>query len=304
MFRSALVALKPDRAGSVVPYAVELAKAHALKLRGLAVVDVVRLHTNEAVPLGASLYKSDRDAQHLEIARQLAKTVALQFEDACRSARVPFSVEVVDGDTAGALARAALCDDVLICGHTPGGVASERSLLQSILKHNARPTLVVPRDPAGGANVLLAYDGSFQAARALASLVNSGLLTNRSLQVITLHEEFATAATRSVSAMSFLSHHEIKADSHAEILDREPAAHLMDAARRYDAGLIVMGAFGRNSVLEFVFGSTTQTMLELLPADTPGRSPVMDWSRMSPDRAAGERRCASSPDGRSPKETS
>lgn len=264
MFRSALVALKPDRAGSVVPYAVELAKTHALTLRGVAVVDVVRLHQNEAVPLGASLYKHDRDAQHLEIARQLGKTVALQFEDACRAAGVPYSVDVVDGDTAGALARAALSEDVLICGHTPGGDTSESSLLRSILKHNARPALVVPRDPAGGANVLLAYDGSFQAARAMATLVNSGLLANRSLRVITLHEKFASAAARSVSAVSFLSHHEIKAESHSEILDRDPAAHLMDAARRYDAGLIVMGAFGRNSVFEFFFGSTTQTMLERL----------------------------------------
>ncbi len=264
MFRSALVALKPDRAGSVVPYAVELAKTRALSLRGIAVVDVARLHQNEAVPLGASLYKADRDAQHLEIARQLSKTVALQFEDACRAAGVPFSVDVVDGDIAGVLARAAISEDVLICGHTPGGDAAERSLLQAILKHNARPALVVPRDPAGGANVLLAYDGSFQAARVMATLVNSGLLTGRSLQVSTLHEEFATAAVRSVSAMSFLRHHEVKAESFAEILDGDPVEQLMNAARRHDAGLIAMGAFGKGVVREFFFGSTTQKMLERL----------------------------------------
>lgn len=264
MFRSALVALKPDRVSSVVSYALALAKTYSLELGGVAVVDSERLTAGEAVPVGAGAYKVERDEHRLEMARHLAKTAVIELESACRGAAIPFEVSVFEGDIVGELSRAALGYDLLICGHTSGGDASERSLLQSILKHNARPALIVPQNPVSGSSVLLAYDGSFQAARVLATLVNSGLLKGRLLHVVGLHAEYATAAARSATAMNFLRRHGIEAESHPEVLVAEPGTQILETARRRDAGLIAMGAFGKGSVREFFFGSATQTILEQL----------------------------------------
>lgn len=264
MFRSALVALKPERSASVISFAVEFAKIHGLELGGLSVIDIERMTQGEAVPMGAGAYKAERDAIRLESCRQLAQTVSGELASACDLAGVRCTSQMSEGDTIGEVTRATLAYDLLICGHTPGGDASDRSLLLSILKHNARPAIVVPRDPARGANVMLAYDGSFQAARAMASIAQSGFLANRQLHVVCLHAEYGTAAARSVSAMDYLRRQGIRAESHPEVLVKTPAEQLIETARRHDVGLLVMGAFGKSAMREFFFGSVTQTILEKL----------------------------------------
>lgn len=264
MFRSALVALKPDRAGSVVPFSIELAKSYSLELGGVSVVDRERLANDESARAAAGAHNLERDGHRLEMARHLAKTVVLELESACRNASVPYDVSVIEGDLVGELARVARGYDLLICGHTSGSDAFDRSNLVSILKHNPRPALIVPPNPVRGSGVLLAYDGSFQAARVLATLVNSGLLKGRPLRVVCLHPEYTTAAVQAATAMSFLRRHGIEAESHPEVLVSEPGAQILEAARRHGAGLIAMGAFGKGSVREFFFGSATQTILEQL----------------------------------------
>lgn len=264
MFRSALIALKPDRSDSVISFAVDLAKTYELELGGLSVVDPERVTRGEAVPLGASAYKAERDARQVESAQRLAQTVSHEFSSACELAGVRCESQICEGDTVGELARAVLSFDVLVCGHTPGGDASDRSLLLSLLKHDVRPAIVVPRNPSTGSNVVLAYDASFQAARALATLTYSGILAKRTLHVVCLGDSYAEAATRSVSAMAFLKRHGIVAECHPEELVKDPAVQLLEAATRHDAGLIAMGAFGKGAVHEFFFGSVTRTMLETL----------------------------------------
>lgn len=264
MFRSALVALKPDRASSVISASIDFAKNFQWELGGLSVVDADRLAHGEAVPLGASAFKAERDAKQLEAARQIAVSVGHEFASACQIAGVRCESLSYEGDTVGELSRAALGFDVLICGHSQSGDVSDRALLHDILKHNARPTLVVPPDPVRGSNVVMAYDGSFQAARALATLVHSGLLTNRHLHVVCLHAEYGTAAARSVSAMDFLRRQGVSANCHPEVLVKDVADQLIEAIQRSNAGLLVMGAFGQGSVREFFFGSVTQSMLQKL----------------------------------------
>ncbi len=261
MFRSALVALKPERSASVISFAVELAKNYRLELGGLSIIDVERVSQGEAVPMGASAFKADRDARRLETCRQLAQSVSGELSSACEIAGVQCSSLMSEGDTVGEISRATLGYDLLICGHTPGGDSSDRSLLMSILKHNARPAIVVPRDPVLGSNVLLAYDASFQSARVMASLVHSGILANRQLHVVCLHEEYGVAAARSVSAMNFLRRHGISFECHPEVLVKTPAEQLIETAQRHEVGLIAMGAFGKGAMREFFFGSVTQTML-------------------------------------------
>ena len=64
--------------------------------------------------------------------------------------------------------------------------------------------------------------------------------------------------------MTFLGFHEITAERHA-IVSSSPASSLVAEVQRFDAGLLVMGAYGQSALREFFFGSVTQTMLKEVP---------------------------------------
>lgn len=266
MIHSALVALKPaESLPKVIDYAVDLARRQSWQLDGLAVIDVDRISGAEPVPLGGGEFKAQRDRHLIELTRHQAGLVVEAFNAACSAQSVAHSGQTCEGDIAGSLARSAHRADLLICGHTTGGDSSERSLLQSVLKHFPRPALVIPSSEVKGNDVLVAYDGTFQADRAIASFANSGLARDRTVHVLSLHERAAVAEQLATAAVDFLRRHGIKAIPRADILKTAPGDQIVAAVQQLPIGLLVMGAFGRNVVSEFFFGSATQTVLSRLP---------------------------------------
>jgi len=266
MIRAALVALKPQESQpGFVESAADLAAQYGWELVGVSVIDADRLAPAEAVPLGASAAKVHRDRERIAVARQAAIQVTSVLEKACREQSVRCTVHVRDGDVVQVLAAETPATDVLICGHTAGRDTSQQSLLHSILKQNVRPALVIPASKSPGSAVLVAYDGSAQAARALASFAVSGLADKRAVHVISVHQDLSEAAALARCAATFLERHGISAEPHGMQLTRDIAQQILDEASRISAGLIVLGAFGKSIVSEFFFGSVTRSILSSLP---------------------------------------
>ena len=266
MLRSLLVALKPAAVqNSLVEFATALAERHALALDACAVIDIDRLTPAEPVSIGGSAYKVERDEHRLALAREQAASALSALEIAARARGVAYRGAVLEGDTPDVLAEAVQQCDLLLCGHSTDGDASERLLLQEILKHSPRPAMVVPKSPSLGQDALVAYDGSFQAARALASFVATGLAAGQSIHVLSIGEDAAMARFHADSAQTYLQRHELRCS--AEIM--RPSGRLGDQilaeAARVSAGLLVMGAFGRTVVREFFLGSVTRSLLRSLP---------------------------------------
>jgi nucleotide-binding universal stress UspA family protein len=266
MIRSLLLALKPsERQNGLIEFVNNLASQHQLLVDGLAVVDAERLTSPEPVPLGGGAFKVDRDQRRLELARSQSFKLTEALQTSCSAKGVTCNAQVCDGDTVSMLTRAAQVADLLVCGHTPGGDASERSLLVSILKHCPRPAIIVPHTTCAGTSTLIAYDGSYQAGRAMASFVAAGLAQGQPVHVLTLHEDPLRAEALAGLARDFLHRHGITPEIHAMVLHGDPGAQILKVAEQVHAGLLVMGAFGLSSVREFFFGSATATILRTLP---------------------------------------
>jgi nucleotide-binding universal stress UspA family protein len=266
MFRYALVALKPaPQQQYLVEFAVSLALRHNMELAGVSVIDEYRLTAPEPVPLGGGAFKTELDLQRLEDARQGAEEAAAALAAAAQSQRVRTTVEVCDGDVVEQVVRRVHAADCLICGHTAGSDASERSLLNSILSHNPRPAIVVPDAPFAGHNIMVAYDGSFQSSRALREFAISNLCQGRNIAVVSLHKDIREASRLADEAVSLLKRHGIAAVPYGSALSGNIGRQLLAEAKRLDAGLLVMGAFGHHSVRTFFFGSTTSEILNTLP---------------------------------------
>lgn len=268
VFRAILAAVKPDRFQEfVIDFTSALAERHQLAIDACAVIDAGRLAPAEPVPVGGSALKAHRDEQLVVIARENASAALARLEAASQARGVECRMQVREGDTVTILAGAVQRCDLLVCGHTRGGDSTQRSLLHSILKHCPRPAIVVPQSASeiAGQGVLVAYDGSAQAARALASFAESGLAKGRPVHVATFDDRSGRAQEHADTAKMFLQLHGISSEVLISPLVKKVGTQILEEANRVSAGLIVMGAFGQSSVREFLLGSVTRSMLDVLP---------------------------------------
>jgi nucleotide-binding universal stress UspA family protein len=115
----------------------------------------------------------------------------------------------------------------------------------------------------GGEDVLVAYDGSATAARALHSAVETGLLESDHVHVLAIDaDEHVLASETAQRAVEFLAFHGIEAHNIGIHSDDPPSQIILDEALGRKAGLIVMGAYGHSGIAEWLFGSTTKYIIQ------------------------------------------
>jgi nucleotide-binding universal stress UspA family protein len=133
--------------------------------------------------------------------------------------------------------------------------------LPRAIRDSPRPVIVVPADGVQGQATLIAFDGSLQAARALQAFVSLGVADPALVHVLTIEETKVRAAGTAERAIDYLRHRGIRAQAHAVKSEGPIAAAILQQAAELDAGLVVLGAYGRPMLKEFVLGSVTRTML-------------------------------------------
>jgi nucleotide-binding universal stress UspA family protein len=136
--------------------------------------------------------------------------------------------------------------------------------LENVLRAASRPVVVAPQPPTADPRegVVVAYDGSVQAARALQAFLATGLAGIGSIDIVTIHPDSSVEAARIADrAAEFLRFHGIEAER-VPLVDSAPGRLFLRYAQEQNAELLVMGAYGQPRVKEFFFGSATCTALE------------------------------------------
>lgn len=266
MFKSILAAVKPSSTQDyIIRDAVGLAKRLNGELVACIVIDEHQIAPPEPTPMGAGAFKKERDQELMKGARAEAARVMSDCRAAASAAGVACRAEQFDGDLVEILSRRSHECDLVVVGHATVDDAGDESLLGRILKKAVRPTIVYPKQPAGGESVVVAYDGSVQAARTLTSFAYSGLGIGRAIHVVSCHADSARATELGEVACRILRRHGLSVELHAKSLADSPSAVLLASIAEFSAGMLVMGAFGQSAVREFFFGSTTRTILHELP---------------------------------------
>jgi nucleotide-binding universal stress UspA family protein len=267
MFRTALVALSPVHSNEVLlDYAWRLAAKHRLRLAGLAVVDRDRVSPREAVPIGGATFKVRRDEASVETAREGMKHVLQEFVRGCREQGIAHLEISGEDDVAHEIARESPVFDLVLLGYTDDRVR-EATPLFDILKACPRPVVVVPDIAPPEGPVVIAYDGSLQASRALREFITAGLWRDAALHVACFHEDASQAEQNASIAVKFLGFHDLRAQVHAGPLKDRPETLIADVVKSTGAAMLVMGAYGKSAFRDFFLGSVTKRMLER--ADVP-----------------------------------
>jgi len=196
------------------------------------------------------------------------RAVEAAFGRRCSEAGVEYRVVEEIGSPHVQILHEAQEHDLILLGQRSsfafGWEGTPGETLGKVLQDSPRPVVFVPDPLRTGASIAIAYDGSFGAARGLASFAATGLSGGRTIQIIAAASlaDRPQAVRRAERAIAFLKIHDINATSHIVESTREPAEVILKTAQGLDAGLLVMGAFGHSALREFILGSVTRTVLK------------------------------------------
>ena len=267
-YRSLLVLL--DRAPSCAArteYATRLARTLDCHLVGLAPTDLIDL---PATPKAAASL-NEYAALVWDALRDQAERAADAFRDACRAARVKSFETVIDeANKIESLVRHARCSDLTVLTQAEPAspsVSAAKDLVESVILHSARPTLVLPhagRFEGVGTRVLVAWNDSREAARAVSDALPM-LQRAGHVEVVSWSEGNATedkAVRPQLDALHrWLMWHGVSAQVRVEPVSAGVADAMLLHAEDTNADLIVMGAYGHSRLSERVLGGATRGLL-------------------------------------------
>ena len=272
MLKSVLVLLDKTPGGEAAQtLALDIAKQHDAVLTAVSAFNLDVL----VVPFGfysESLAYSDIDRDKVvEDRRHDLAVLQKNFSRKCAEARIEHDVIESEGAVYNELARAAMSHDLVVLGNDIkfGDIAgqSESASVGLLLKNVPRPLLVAPPVLPKGTDVIVAFDGSPPAARALQLFALLGLADDRTVRIVTIHKKLQVAEAIVRDATLFLDRHHIK--NSAKIVEghHQPSEIILEEIKQHEAGMLVMGAFGHRGWREVILGSSTNALLGY--ADVP-----------------------------------
>jgi nucleotide-binding universal stress UspA family protein len=267
-YKTILVSLNEiPRVPQLLAAATKLARTYEAHVTGLYVIPAVQIYPSvgyEAIPQyfdGNQIYFKDH-----------AKEVSDAFDKAMKAEALSGDVEVVNGASANVadevVARGHSADLILVSATTqdaPAGV--EPDFVEQTVINSGRPVIVLPvhGEAALDANqIIVAWNGGREATRA--AFDSLPLLQTASKVFVTRIDPQKQRSLKNrvpgIDLAEMLARHGIKTEvSNLPTSGEDPGTALLTAAADWNAGLIVMGAYGHSRLREFIFGGTTRHML-------------------------------------------
>jgi nucleotide-binding universal stress UspA family protein len=269
MLKEILVCLEGSQSTeAAIRLAIDVARTSGGALVGLAIVDEPDIRAGAATSIGGSSFKHERDEALVADARKHAADWMALFELRCREAAVQARALEVVGRPADSILEEMEKHDLTVLGRDANfrfeTEREDRGTRDAILRGAECPILLVPEQAAEklASTVLVAYDGSGAAKRAITSFARSGLALSREVHVGTVDDNGVVAREMAEAAVLMLSKEGIAAKPHNVVSVLSNTDALFKLAADVGAGLMVMGSFTRSRLRELFSGSATRGLIE------------------------------------------
>ena len=269
-YKSILVHVDQSRhAAQRIRLAAEIAIAEEAHLVGTAMTGISRFMVDQGmVEMNGVIV-----AAQLKVLHQQADAALTTFETLAKQCGVlSFESRVVDDEPEGGLAlQARYCDLVVVSQPDPdeAGFGLYSDLPGYVMLNCARPVLMIPyagRFERIGQHVLIAWDGSQQATRAITGAI--GMLKRAASVAIVVFN--STKAGRNHGAEPgadialYLSRHGIRVDVLQDETDIDIGNALLSLAADRRTDLLVMGGYGHSRFREVLLGGVTMKILDTM----------------------------------------
>jgi nucleotide-binding universal stress UspA family protein len=270
MLKRILVLLgETSASASARQYAFRLAQRTESDMAGLAGIDLTYIEAPMPGGIGTSAYKFRLEEQLKKQATDVRRRLHDKFELECRNHNLPFEWLSFEGDPIETLYLATETRDLVITGHDTafcGNVHEQLSeLLAKLLLITPRPVIICPDDLSADDEILIAYDGSVPAMRAVQIFTLLGIGQGKRIHVTSVDASQELAARRTAGAASYLRNHGYEVDTSPIASRVHPAEVLNIEIADRKIGTLVMGAYGHRGFREVLFGSTTSALVESPP---------------------------------------
>jgi nucleotide-binding universal stress UspA family protein len=237
----------------------------------MAIIDKPDIEAGTPTGIGNSAFKHRRDEALLVDACIHAEDWLGQLQRLCDAEGVPARTLEIVGRPAAAIIEEMQRHDLVVMGREVNfrfeTEEHDRATRDQILRHANRPVILVPESSsevgtALGTTVLLAYDGSAPAEHALESFARSGLGKSRDVHVATVGEDGERAEDLANQATEKLRAFGIEATAHGIVSVLPTSEALLALGQKMGASFLVMGAFARSRLSEFLHGSHTRDLVD------------------------------------------
>lgn len=247
--------------------ACEIAKSHFAQVTGLAVLDTPDI-VGSVVPgeLGYWPLVEDTISQLTEFARERIAVARSDFAGTCEHNSVSHLESQLEGVPSNRILEASILYDLVVIGvrtffHFESLEESGHSLSQ-LLGRTVTPVLAVPDDKEAATfkKVVIAYDGSFSAGRALRDFIGFALPYDLQITIVTASKSEKQAEHLLNDAKACLLSHDIENVETLHIQGSTLSA--VDTRLINEADLVVTGIHSQHFMKDLFVGSFAREMID------------------------------------------
>lgn len=241
-----------------------LADRHGAKLTALFGARPDPTQASFAYSAGAALQAVEEHVVPVDSERARLRDLIAEHDREC------VWCDVVGDSIVHAVVAEAAYADLLVLGPPAGPDevgGAPPGFAESVILQSGTPALVVPHphlQETVGDRVLVAWNGSAQAARALKSALPF-LQRSAEVHIVSWARRVPAAPFSGLDVAGWLQRHGVGAHAHAQGLVADVASDLRALALQLGADLVVMGCYGHSRIREQVFGGVTRGLLARLP---------------------------------------
>ena len=194
---------------------------------------------------------------------------ASRFEVFCEKHGVnSYEAQIMRDDPIDSLIQYARHSDLVVLNQP--SKQSDRRVVESILLDAGKPCLFIPYIGSFdevGKNIMLAWDGSREAARAAADALPL-LCSAESVEVVIINggtgRKNNSDTIVDTEIAKYLARHAVNVEVKEIVSDIDIGNTLLSHAADSGADLCVMGAYGHTRVREWIWGGATRTVLDTM----------------------------------------
>ncbi len=266
MFKSILVPTDGSRYAQIaLRYGGDLARLFEAKIYLLYVIDIRVLQSfiytiSPSIGLSPLEYYQARISQTSE---ERGKKILEEGKKWYEERTISCETILVTGVVSDIIVKEAFKTDLVIMGgrgeHAEWGGRLLGSTLESVVRQTNKPVLVTSENYHPIESILVAYDGSKHANRALGIIANWVLKINLPLVVLIVSDVPEKGEALHKEAQQYLEPYQVA----VKFLTRkgEPGEEIVKTATEENCWLIAMGAYGHSKIRELILGSTTEEVI-------------------------------------------
>lgn len=267
MYKNILVCLDgSEMDGALIQAGLNLASSLKAQLHGMTVQDVLTLEGPLMYDISGSLAfipQMNFMAETRKAMEERSKNILAGFKSACEAAGVQYDTSIVEGIVHKVIVEKAESNDLTLLGRKGLNYGFDKELLGSttdrVIRKTRAPVLVVTHQYEALKNPLLAYDGSHESKKAMATAAR--LCADLQLPLTVLQVSKHTEEGKKIlqEAKAYLDAYPLVVKY--ELAAGKPHEEVPQYAKLHRHDLLIMGAQGHNGLIDYLLGSTTEYAL-------------------------------------------